>query len=213
MSTYKIAISARLRPRLPSEQVDDSIHVFQDDNAGGSYVVVTNPRDPSQVFKFPYVDETLSWGPSARSQNGYDRFTSCYDQDSTQEQIFARDVSPMIDVVFSGVVSLLSFPSNLFFIPRMKSFPTDCNHLCIWCDLFRKNIYHARNQVRSRCYPSCCSGKVTVRFFYPRLTQEMLCSQCSIRELCDRRTTSDSQWATWRYIKMRYTTCWLRGRM
>lgn len=34
-----------------------------------------------------------------------DRFTSCYDEESTQEEIFENDVQPMIDVVFSGVVS------------------------------------------------------------------------------------------------------------
>jgi kinesin family protein 22 len=61
MSTHKIAIAARLRPRLPSEQADDAIQVFQDrddDDAtstGGAHIAVTNPRDPSQVFKFPYV--------------------------------------------------------------------------------------------------------------------------------------------------------------
>lgn len=33
------------------------------------------------------------------------RFTSCYDQDSTQEEIFKNDVQPMIDVVYSGIVS------------------------------------------------------------------------------------------------------------
>jgi kinesin family protein 22 len=58
MSTHKIAIAARLRPRLPSEQADDAIQVFQDrddDDAGGAHIAVTNPRDSSQVFKFPYV--------------------------------------------------------------------------------------------------------------------------------------------------------------
>jgi hypothetical protein len=33
------------------------------------------------------------------------RFTSCYDQDSTQEEIFTNDVEPMVDVVYNGVVS------------------------------------------------------------------------------------------------------------
>jgi len=33
------------------------------------------------------------------------RFTSCYDQSSTQEEIFQNDVQPMIDVVFTGIVS------------------------------------------------------------------------------------------------------------
>ena len=33
------------------------------------------------------------------------RFTSCYDQSSTQQQIFEQDVRPLVDVVYSGVVS------------------------------------------------------------------------------------------------------------
>lgn len=37
----------------------------------------------------------------------YNRFTSCYDEDSTQEEIFENDVQPMIDVAFGGVVSAL----------------------------------------------------------------------------------------------------------
>ncbi|KAG6902157.1 hypothetical protein C0995_003631 [Termitomyces sp. Mi166 len=47
------------------------------------------------------------WPPCARfewctDQNGT-RFSSCYDQTSTQEEIFQNDVQPMIDVVYSGV--------------------------------------------------------------------------------------------------------------
>lgn len=33
------------------------------------------------------------------------RFSSCYDQDSSQEEIFCNDVEPLLDVVYSGVVS------------------------------------------------------------------------------------------------------------
>lgn len=33
------------------------------------------------------------------------RFTSCYDPAATQEDIFENDVRPLIDVVYSGVVS------------------------------------------------------------------------------------------------------------
>ena len=33
------------------------------------------------------------------------RFSSCYDQASTQEEIFEKDVRPLIDVVFQGSVS------------------------------------------------------------------------------------------------------------
>lgn len=35
------------------------------------------------------------------------RLTSCYDQYSTQEEIFKRDVEPIIDVVYQGVVRKL----------------------------------------------------------------------------------------------------------
>ncbi|KAF8903894.1 kinesin-like protein [Gymnopilus junonius] len=88
---HKVKIAARLRPRLEGELEDDSIQIVHPSSAsggsssfsGGSFISVTNPRDPSQVFKFP--------------------FTSCYDQDSTQEEIFKNDVEPLIDVVYNGV--------------------------------------------------------------------------------------------------------------
>ncbi|KIM91711.1 hypothetical protein PILCRDRAFT_137751 [Piloderma croceum F 1598] len=94
MSTHAVKIAARLRPRINGEVDDDSIKVhttpstsLSDPSSSGSsstsFISVTNPRDPSQVFKFP--------------------FTSCYDQSSTQEEIFNNDVQPMIDVVYSGV--------------------------------------------------------------------------------------------------------------
>ncbi|TFK19328.1 kinesin-domain-containing protein [Coprinopsis marcescibilis] len=85
--THKVKIAARLRPRLDGEIVDENIKVVHgaDSSAGGagSTISVTNPRDLSQVFKFP--------------------FSSCYDENSTQEEIFRNDVEPLIDVVYSGV--------------------------------------------------------------------------------------------------------------
>jgi len=33
------------------------------------------------------------------------RFTSCYDQDATQEDIYDNDVKPLLDVLYHGVVS------------------------------------------------------------------------------------------------------------
>ncbi|KAF8887574.1 kinesin-like protein [Infundibulicybe gibba] len=90
-AAHKVKIAARLRPRINGEIDDESVKVYHgemDDMGGassrsGSFISVTNPRDPTQVFKFP--------------------FTSCYDQSSTQEEIFQNDVQPMIDVVYSGV--------------------------------------------------------------------------------------------------------------
>ncbi|KIM37196.1 hypothetical protein M413DRAFT_279239 [Hebeloma cylindrosporum] len=92
MATHKVKIAARLRPRLESEIDDDSVKIVHPSNdsggsssstAGGSFITVANPRDPTQIFKFP--------------------FSSCYDQDSTQEEIFKNDVEPLIDVVYGGV--------------------------------------------------------------------------------------------------------------
>lgn len=34
----------------------------------------------------------------------YYRFSSCYDQNSTQEEIYRNDVEPLLDIVYSGVV-------------------------------------------------------------------------------------------------------------
>lgn len=97
--SHKVKIAARLRPRLDGELVDDQLQVVHAtstssgaadvsgssnaSSAAGSYISVTNPRDPSQVFKFP--------------------FSSCYDESSTQEEIFKNDVEPLIDVVYSGI--------------------------------------------------------------------------------------------------------------
>ncbi|KAG2143088.1 P-loop containing nucleoside triphosphate hydrolase protein [Suillus clintonianus] len=82
--THKIKIAARLRPRIEHEIDDQGIQITHDeDGEGPSWIRVPNPRDATQVFRFP--------------------FTSCYDQDSTQEEIFEQDVRPLIDVVYSGV--------------------------------------------------------------------------------------------------------------
>ncbi|KAG7448446.1 kinesin-domain-containing protein [Guyanagaster necrorhizus] len=88
----KIRIAARLRPRLSGEVDDDAIKIFHSlDDTGASsssaatqsFITVPNPSNGDQIFKFP--------------------FSSCYDQTSTQEEIFRNDVEPLVDVVYSGV--------------------------------------------------------------------------------------------------------------
>ncbi|KAL0959519.1 hypothetical protein HGRIS_011233 [Hohenbuehelia grisea] len=82
----RIKIAARLRPRINGEIDDDSVKVIHSAGSSathGSFVSVVNPRDTTQIFKFP--------------------FTSCYDQSAPQDHIFNNDVKPMIDVVFQGV--------------------------------------------------------------------------------------------------------------
>ena len=61
----KIKIAARLRPLIQGEIDDDSVKVIHpSDNttgsssstlSGTSFISVANPRDPTQVFKFPLV--------------------------------------------------------------------------------------------------------------------------------------------------------------
>lgn len=82
MASHKIKIAARVRPRLEHEIDDEGIQVTHTSGAP-SCISVPNPRDVSQIFNFP--------------------LSSCYDQNSTQEDIFERDVRPLIDVVYSGV--------------------------------------------------------------------------------------------------------------
>jgi len=60
MATSKIKIAARLRPRLPAEIDDDAVQVCHawdeassSSSGSGSHISVPNPRDPTQVFKFP----------------------------------------------------------------------------------------------------------------------------------------------------------------
>lgn len=49
-----VRIAARLRPRLQAELDDQSVLVHNSlDQQGDNFVSVTNPRDPSQIFKFP----------------------------------------------------------------------------------------------------------------------------------------------------------------
>ncbi|KAH9177600.1 P-loop containing nucleoside triphosphate hydrolase protein [Lactarius sanguifluus] len=50
-------------------------------------ICVNNPRDQSQVFKFP--------------------FSSCYGHDSRQEDIFKADVRPLIEIVYSGATATI----------------------------------------------------------------------------------------------------------
>ncbi|KAH8106540.1 kinesin-domain-containing protein [Phellopilus nigrolimitatus] len=77
----KIRIAARLRPQIAGEINDGAVAVQRDDS--GSFINVMHPRDHSQRFKFP--------------------FSSCYGEDSTQDEIYENDVKPLLDVVYSGV--------------------------------------------------------------------------------------------------------------
>ena len=62
MASAKVRIAARLRPRIDGELDDESVKIIHPLNttggsssstAGSSFITVANPRDPSQIFKFP----------------------------------------------------------------------------------------------------------------------------------------------------------------
>ena len=57
-SAYKIKIAARLRPPIPGELVDEGVQVEHRDD-GTSCISVPNPRDTTQVFKFPYAPRSF----------------------------------------------------------------------------------------------------------------------------------------------------------
>ncbi|KAL4262008.1 Kinesin-like protein [Pleurotus pulmonarius] len=89
--SQRIRIIARLRPRLRTEPDDGCVQVVRHSNAVASgsnagttsSINIVNPRDTSQVFKF--------------------QFSNCYDEASTQEEIFGNDVQPMVDLVYQGM--------------------------------------------------------------------------------------------------------------
>jgi kinesin family member 22 len=114
MATAKVKIVARLRPRLSGEIDDGAVQLCHasdetgssssSSSATSSYISVANPRDPTTLFKFPCVYSIL-WLIHSMSDGVPPSFTSCYDESSTQEEIFQNDVRPLIDVVYNGIVS------------------------------------------------------------------------------------------------------------
>lgn len=131
-SNFKIKIAARLRPRIEGEVDDGGIQVVREEgkveSSGTSSITVPNPRDDKQIFKFPYVFLffflffflplfsyfilhsvflVLFFLFYVWVVNGIElqsSFSSCYDHNSKQEEIFRNDVEPMLDVVYTGVV-------------------------------------------------------------------------------------------------------------
>ncbi|KAG8745374.1 hypothetical protein FRC10_008233 [Ceratobasidium sp. 414] len=73
-----VRIACRVRPFINSEARDDSVEVLDDTS-----VSIINPQDVGKRFRF--------------------NFTSVHGQDATQEQLFDRDVLPLLGHVFSGL--------------------------------------------------------------------------------------------------------------
>ncbi|KAI0070320.1 kinesin-domain-containing protein [Panus rudis PR-1116 ss-1] len=81
-SARRINIVTRVRPPILNETDDKGVRIQRGED-GKHWVLVNNPRDLAQVFKYS--------------------FSACYGPDSTQEEIFDNEVQPMIDAVFEGM--------------------------------------------------------------------------------------------------------------
>ncbi|KAB5591118.1 Kinesin motor domain containing protein [Ceratobasidium theobromae] len=81
-----VRIACRVRPFINSESRDDSVEVLDD-----TCLSIVNPADAGKRFRF--------------------NFTSVHGQDATQEQVFERDVRPLLPSVFTGHVSGLELNS------------------------------------------------------------------------------------------------------
>ncbi|RKP07309.1 P-loop containing nucleoside triphosphate hydrolase protein [Thamnocephalis sphaerospora] len=74
---HRIKVLCRVRPFLPHENKDDTIAV------NGNSLEISNVRSRAEAYRFS--------------------FDACYDALVTQEQLFKRDVQPLIDNVFKGL--------------------------------------------------------------------------------------------------------------
>lgn len=100
-----ISVSARLRPWMKGEAQDDCISISE---TGDAIIVKEGTKGG---LKFPCVFCVLRCFfrrdiADCRVQS----FKSCYGQNATQEQIFEKEVRPLLDMVFKGLVSAIFMP-------------------------------------------------------------------------------------------------------
>ncbi|KAF8580927.1 kinesin-domain-containing protein [Ramaria rubella] len=76
----KVKVAARLRPFINTENPDTAVIVSPADGS----ISIANLRNANERFKFS--------------------FSSCYDQSASQEEIFTKDVRPLVDHVFNGLI-------------------------------------------------------------------------------------------------------------
>lgn len=98
----RIKIACRLRPTLPHEAPEAAINITP------STISVPSARDAAHFTKFSFVaqssPERFLAVADALSFSFLNRLDSCYGQNETSEAIFERDVKPLVDDVYSGVV-------------------------------------------------------------------------------------------------------------
>lgn len=102
MASTKIKTIARLRPHLNGEIDDGVVTVHRDEDGSNAFVSIAQPREQQQRIKFQYVFKFRCDSYTALTLKC--SFSSCYGQDSSQTEIYERDVKPLIDNVYSGMV-------------------------------------------------------------------------------------------------------------
>ena len=89
-----------------------------------------------------------------------DRFSSCYGQDATQGDIYNNDVEPLLDVLYTGVVSTPLFGGWQcvdFSIPTK-----DCDDIRIRRHFFGEDPHNARQSHPAGHHPpghACACGQ------------------------------------------------------
>jgi hypothetical protein len=164
LMSHKVKIAARLRPRLPGAPPHAPHTPALADGAqarsttAGSRSSATTPAAPSSASPTRATSLRCS---SSRACAGWLQpgersaalsaasFSSCYDEHATQEAIFERDVRPLIDVVYSGVVRVRPAPSE-----RALTSAADGHGLCLRRDLVRQDAHHAGDPQPARADPA-----------------------------------------------------------
>jgi kinesin family member 22 len=86
--TTKVKVAARVRPFIQGEVPDDTVTVSP---AEGTVSVANWRPGSNDRFKFS--------------------FTSCYGQTATQEELFEKEVEPLLEDVLGGMVYVFAFLS------------------------------------------------------------------------------------------------------
>jgi hypothetical protein len=138
-------------------------------------------------------------------------FTSCYDHNSTQEEIFNKDVEPLVDVVYSGVVSF-SMPTT----SREKILTIldeDRNNLRLRRYLIWQDTHNAGNEGRARNHPSYRPGLISASLpILDYILIDTYTRRSSIDDLNTNNTSSHTTCHTWSSIKMNLMTFSLNAR-
>src|SRR5438270_2104183 len=109
MLAQKIKI-AHVWPKLQGKLDDNGLKIVNGtDNTGDSSTSTTGGHCYKLQGSYPdFLISLLSWVLCAVIHlHVFHRFSSCYDHDSTQVEIYHQDIEPLLDIVYTGIVCFL----------------------------------------------------------------------------------------------------------